>query len=40
MNVNDIAAHLELPQSTVSTNVQMLEDARLIRTENPEGAKG
>ena len=40
MNVNDIAAHLELPQSTVSTNIQVLEEARLIRTENQKARKG
>jgi predicted transcriptional regulator len=33
MNVNDIAAVQSLPQSTVSTNIQVLEDAGLIRTE-------
>ncbi|MER9025974.1 metalloregulator ArsR/SmtB family transcription factor, partial [Mesorhizobium sp. M0815] len=33
MNVNEIAAVLSLPQSTVSTNIQVLEDAGLIRTE-------
>lgn len=40
MNVNDIAAQLDLPQSTVSTNIQVLEDARLIRTENQKARKG
>jgi predicted transcriptional regulator len=40
MNVNDIAAELSLPQSTVSTNVQVLEDAGLIRTENRKARKG
>lgn len=40
MNVNDIAAQLELPQSTVSTNIQVLEEARLIRTENQKARKG
>jgi predicted transcriptional regulator len=40
MNVNDIAAQLELPQSTVSSNIQLLEDAQLIRTENRKARKG
>jgi len=40
MNVNDIAAVLSLPQSTVSTNIQVLEDAGLIRTENQKAKKG
>jgi predicted transcriptional regulator len=40
MNVNDIAASLELPQSTVSSNVQILEDAGLIRTETQKARKG
>lgn len=40
MNVNDIAAELSLPQSTVSTNLQMLEEAGLIRTETRKAMKG
>jgi predicted transcriptional regulator len=40
MNVNDIAAVLSLPQSTVSTNIQVLEDAGLIRTESQKARKG
>ena len=40
MNVNDIAATLALPQSTVSSNVQILEDAGLIRTETQKARKG
>ncbi|OLP50122.1 ArsR/SmtB family transcription factor [Allorhizobium taibaishanense] len=40
MNVNDIAAHLSLPQSTVSTNLQVLEEAGLIRTESQKARKG
>ncbi|MCF1471878.1 metalloregulator ArsR/SmtB family transcription factor [Agrobacterium vitis] len=40
MNVNDIAAELSLPQSTVSTNLQVLEDAGLIRTESQKARKG
>jgi predicted transcriptional regulator len=40
LNVNDIAASLNLPQSTVSSNVQILEDAGLIRTETQKARKG
>ena len=40
MNVNEIAARLQLPQSTVSTNVQILEDAGLIATEAHKARKG
>ena len=40
MNVNDIAAALGLPQSTVSSNIQILEDAELIRTETQRARKG
>ncbi len=40
VNVNDIAAALGLPQSTVSSNLQILEDAGLIRTETHKGRKG
>jgi predicted transcriptional regulator len=40
LNVNDIAAALELPQSTVSSNVQILEEAKLIRTETQKARKG
>jgi predicted transcriptional regulator len=40
LNVNDIAAHLGLPQSTVSSNVQILEEAGLIRTETQKARKG
>ncbi len=40
MNVNDIAAALDLPQSTVSSNIQMLEDAGLIRTQSQRAKKG
>ena len=39
-NVNEIAAALDLPQSTVSSNLQMLEAAGLIRTETRKGRKG
>lgn len=40
LNVNDIAAQLALPQSTVSSNVQILEEAGLIRTETQKARKG
>ncbi len=40
LNVNDIAEALELPQSTVSSNVQILEEANLIRTETQKARKG
>ncbi|MBV9906025.1 MAG: helix-turn-helix domain-containing protein, partial [Hyphomicrobiales bacterium] len=40
VNVNDIAEALNLPQSTVSSNLQILEDAGLIRTETRKGRKG
>lgn len=40
VNVNDIADALALPQSTVSTNLQILEEAGLIRTETQKGRKG
>jgi predicted transcriptional regulator len=40
LNVNDIADALALPQSTVSSNVQILEAAGLIRTETQKARKG
>ncbi|CDP51742.1 ArsR/SmtB family transcription factor [Paradevosia shaoguanensis] len=40
LNVNDIAEALSLPQSTVSSNVQILEEAGLIRTETQKARKG
>ncbi len=40
LNVNDIAEALNLPQSTVSSNLQILESAGLIRTETQKGRKG
>ncbi len=39
-NVNAIAAALEMPQSSVSANVQVLEQAGLIRTETQRAKKG
>ncbi|HEX2148472.1 MAG TPA: helix-turn-helix domain-containing protein, partial [Pseudorhizobium sp.] len=40
MNGNEIAEKLGLPQSTVSTNLQILEGAGLIRTETQKARKG
>ena len=40
LNVNDIAERLTLPQSTISANIQILEDAGLIRTETRKARKG
>ncbi len=40
LNGNDIAEKLSLPQSTVSTNIQILEGAGLIRTETQKARKG
>ncbi|GHA34536.1 transcriptional regulator [Devosia pacifica] len=40
LNGNDIAEMLQLPQSTVSTNLQILERAGLIRTETQKARKG
>jgi predicted transcriptional regulator len=40
MNVNEISAALDLPQSTIATNVQVLETTELIRTETSKASKG
>ena len=40
MNVNEIASELNLPQSSVSSNVGLLEEAGLIRTETQRARKG
>jgi predicted transcriptional regulator len=40
VNVNDIAAAIGQPQSTVSANLQILENAGLIRAETQKGRKG
>lgn len=40
MNINEIAARLDLPQSTVSSNATILEEAELIRTETQKARKG
>lgn len=39
-NVNAIAQALDMPQSSISANVQVLEDAGLIRTETLRAKKG
>lgn len=40
MNVNDIAGKLKQPQSTVSSNMQILVEAGLVRTETQKARKG
>ena len=40
LNVNELAKKLDLPQSTVAVNVQILENASLIRTETIKAKKG
>jgi predicted transcriptional regulator len=40
LNVNEISDALSLPQSTVATNVQVLESCDLIRTETVKATKG
>jgi predicted transcriptional regulator len=40
MNVNELTHTLQMPQSTVATNVQILESAGLIRTETVKARKG
>jgi predicted transcriptional regulator len=40
LNVNELSADLRLPQSTVATNVQVLEEAGLITTETVKARKG
>jgi predicted transcriptional regulator len=40
LNVNEISSELALPQSTVATNVQMLERAELIKTSTIKATKG
>ncbi|MGL4496550.1 MAG: ArsR/SmtB family transcription factor [Beijerinckiaceae bacterium] len=39
-NINQIAEALALPQSTIATNVQVLEETELIATTLSKGAKG
>jgi predicted transcriptional regulator len=40
LNINQISEALELPQSTIATNVQVLEDAELVATTLGKAAKG
>jgi predicted transcriptional regulator len=40
INVNDISSAIGQPQSTVSSHLQILESAGLIRTETQKGRKG
>jgi len=40
LNINDIAARLDQPQSTISSNIQTLVDAGLVRTETQKARKG
>lgn len=40
LNVNSIAEALDLPQSTIASNVQILEDAELIETTLGKASKG
>jgi len=40
LNVNEISEALSLPQSTVATNIQVLESCDLIRTETAKASKG
>ena len=40
MNVNEITAALQVPQSTASSNLQILEDAGLVVTESRKARKG
>ena len=40
LNVNEISKELGLPQSTVATNIQLLETAALIDTETVKARKG
>ncbi|CAH1691586.1 ArsR family transcriptional regulator [Hyphomicrobiales bacterium] len=39
-NINQIAEALDLPQSTIATNIQVLEEAELISTSLGKAAKG
>ncbi|HZZ63533.1 MAG TPA: helix-turn-helix domain-containing protein [Roseiarcus sp.] len=39
-NVNEVSLALDLPQSTVSSNLQILEEAGLVRSETRKGRKG
>ncbi|MES2542543.1 MAG: helix-turn-helix domain-containing protein [Pseudomonadota bacterium] len=39
-NVNQVSEELDLPQSTVSSNIQILVDAGLVQTRSEKGRKG
>ena len=39
-NVNQVAEELDLPQSTVSSNIQILVDVGLVQTRSEKGRKG
>jgi predicted transcriptional regulator len=39
-NVNEITAEMGLPQSTIATNIMILEEAKLIETRNQKAFKG
>ncbi len=39
-NVNQVAEDLDMPQSTVSSSIQMLVDAGLVQTRSEKGRKG
>lgn len=40
MNVNELAAELQQPQSTISTHIQILEEAGLVESETQKARKG
>jgi predicted transcriptional regulator len=40
LNVNDVASKLQQPQSTISSNMQVLVEAGLVRTETQKARKG
>ena len=40
LNINEIATQLNLPQSNISTNIRILEEAGLIQVETAPGKKG
>ncbi|MBP7902046.1 MAG: ArsR family transcriptional regulator [Spirochaetes bacterium] len=40
VSINDISEKLSLPQSTVTTNIQILEQCGLVKTESAKGIKG
>ena len=40
LNVSDIAEKLDIPQSTISTNLKFLEEAGLVKVEIASGKKG